>query len=109
MQISYLLDRFHTQLAARDRLHPFDDFGPWINLTHAATHTAAQASRALAPYCAGAAWTAPRARIEDSVAVLDTLRSASTEMPSAAAVARCQAAFKDVCLILRARCDFSSL
>lgn len=107
MQISLFLDRFHVQLAARAQLHPLDDFGSWVELTHAAALTAGAAIHALAPLC-GATGAMP---IERSAAALETLRSTCTrlDLSPQAVVASCESAFADVCSILRASCDIGSL
>jgi hypothetical protein len=107
MQISLFLDRFHVQLAARAQLHPLDDFDSWVEITHAAAVTAAGAIHALAPLC-GVASAVP---VERSTVALEVLRATCTrsDLPSRAVVASCEAAFADMCSMLRASCDFGSL
>ena len=107
MQISLFLDRFHVQQAARAQLHPLDDFASWIELTHAAALTAAGAIHALAPLC-GAANAEPIGR---SAAALEALRATCTrsDLPSQDVVANCEAAFADMCSMLRASCDLGLL
>jgi hypothetical protein len=107
MQISLFLDRFHVQQAARAQLHPLDDFGSWVEITHAAALTAAGAIHALAGIC-GVAGVAP---IERSTAALEVLRASCTrrDLPPQDVVANCEAAFADICSVLRASCDFGLL
>jgi hypothetical protein len=108
MQISLFLDRFHVQQAARAQLHPLEDFDSWLEITHAAAVTAAGAIHALVPLCGVAASAAP---LQRSAAALEVLRATCTRSapPSQDVVAHCEAAFADMCNMLRASCDFGSL